>query len=255
MNKNKKIKSKNILFVAFTLILISTVIYIIIFFVRTYRDKKVDDETKKVFDNIVVKKEEGKSERILKLEELQKINSDIVGWITIDGTEINYPVLQTTNNSYYMTHNYKKEYYANGSIFLDKDYNWELPSSNLLIYGHNNNNNTMFQGLLNYKDKNYYIEHPNIKFTTNTDDAEYEIIAVFYSKVYYKNEENVFRYYYFINAEDESEFNSYVKNSIKASIYNIGKTAKYGDQLLTLSTCSYHTEDGRFVIVARKSLL
>ena len=193
-------------------------------------------------------------ERISKLQELQKENSDIKAWIEIENTDINYPVLQGKDNSYYMKHNYKKQYSTNGSIFLDKAYSWERPSNNLLIYGHNNKNGTMFQSLLKYESKKYYNEHPLIRFTTNTQDLIFEIFAVFKSRVYYKNEENVFRYYYFINAKSEKEFNEYVNNSKSASIYDTGKKATYGDMLLTLSTCSYHVEDGRFAIVAKCSL-
>lgn len=203
-------------------------------------------------DNLKVEPEEGKTEMMLKLEKLQSINSEIKAWIKIDETDINYPVMQTADNEYYMTHNYKKEYSANGSIFLDKDYDWNLPSTNLLLYGHNNKNGTMFEELIKYENKYFYEQHPIIKMTTNKEDSEYEIIAVFLSRVYYKTEKDVFRYYYFINAKNKQEFENYVKNSKKESIYDTGKTAEYGDQLLTLSTCSYHTEDGRLAVVARK---
>ena len=189
---------------------------------------------------------------MLQLEELKKQNNDIVAWLEIPNTKINYPVLQTSDNEYYMTHTYKKENSKDGSIFLDKDYNWDLPSSNLLIYGHNNRNGNMFEDLLKYEDESYYKEHPTIEFTTLDEDCTYEIIAVFKSRVYYKSEENVFRYYFFINAENEDEYNYYVEESKKASLYDTGKTAEYGEQLLTLSTCEYSQEDGRFVIVARK---
>lgn len=192
------------------------------------------------------------TERMLQIEELKKENEDIKAWIEIPNTKINFPVLQGSDNEYYMKHTYKKEYSKDGSIFIDKDYNWELPSSNLLIYGHNNKNGNMFQDLLKYEDENYYKEHPTIRFTTTTEDCEYEIIAVFKSRVYYKSEKDVFRYYYFINAETETEYNNYVTESKKASLYDTGKTATYGEQLLTLSTCEYSQEDGRFVIVARK---
>ena len=197
--------------------------------------------------------EENKSERMILLEELQKQNSDIVGWLQIENTNINYPVLQGEDNNFYMTHNYKKEYSKEGSLFLDKDYDWTLPSTNLLIYGHNNRGtNEMFTGLINYKDEDYYKNHKTIRFTTNTEDAEYEIISVFLSRVYYKSETDVFRYYYFINAENEQEFNDYVENSKKASLYDIDATAQYGDQLLTLSTCEFSQEDGRLAVVAKK---
>lgn len=197
--------------------------------------------------------EESKTERITKLEELQKENSDIIGWLQIEDSNINYPVLQGEDNSFYMTHNYKKEYSKDGSLFLDKDYDWNLPSTNLLIYGHNNRgSNEMFASLINYKDEDYYKTHKTIRLTTNQEDAEYEIISVFLSRVYYKSEKDVFRYYYFINAENEQEFNDYVENSKKASLYDIEATAEYGDQLLTLSTCEFSQEDGRLAIVARK---
>ena len=192
------------------------------------------------------------TERMLQVKELQKENTDIVGWIEVEGTNINYPVLQGDDNSYYMNHNYKKEENTYGSIFLDKDYDWSIPSSNLLMYGHNLQDGSLFHDILNYKDQSYYEEHPIIRFTTDEEDCEYEIIAAFYSRVYYKSEKNVFRYYYFVNAENEEEYNEFVNDAKEASIYDTGKTAEYGDQLMTLSTCSYHTEDGRFAVVARK---
>ena len=110
----------------------------------------------------------------------------------------------------------------------------------------------MFAELLNYKEESYYKEHPTIRFTTLAEDKTYEIIAVFKSRVYYKSEKDVFRYYYFINAESEEEYNNYINESKKASLYDTGKTATYGEQLLTLSTCEYSQEDGRFVVVAKK---
>ena len=194
-----------------------------------------------------------KTERMLQIEKLQEQNSDIVGWIEVEGTNINYPVLQGEDNSYYMNHNYKKEENTYGSIFLDKDYDWSIPSSNLLLYGHNLQNGELFHDILNYKDKSYYEEHPVIRFTTEKEDSEFEIISAFYSRVYYKSETNVFRYYYFINADNEEEYNEFIENAKESSIYDTGKTAEYGEQLITLSTCSYHTEDGRFAVVARKN--
>ena len=246
--KNNYIKIKIILIVIF----IIGIIYIGIYLYQCYKDKLNNSN---ILSNITINKEEitpTKTEKMLQLEELKKQNDDIVGWLEIEGTNINYPVMQTTNNEYYMTHNYKKEYSAEGSIFLDKDYNWDKPSTNLLMYGHNNKNGSMFQNLMNYKDEEFYKQHPIINFTTINEDKKYEIIAVFYSRVYYKNEKNVFRYYYFLNADNKEEFDYYINESKKASLYDTGKTAEYGEQLLTLSTCSYHTEDGRFVVVAKK---
>ena len=201
-------------------------------------------------ENTEEQKEE--TERMLQVKQLKEQNTDIVGWLEIENTNINYPVLQGTDNSYYMTHNYKKEKSKNGSIFLNANYNWNIPSNNLLIYGHNLGNGMMFQELLKYEKENFYQEHPVIRFTTAEEDAEYEIISAFKSRVYYKSEKNVFRYYYFINSESEEEYNQFVKNAKNASLYPIDATAKYGDQLITLSTCAYYVEDGRFAVVGKR---
>ena len=201
-------------------------------------------------DSVLVESQE--TERMIKVKELKAENSDIVGWLEIANTNISYPVLQGTDNEYYMTHNYKKQKSKNGSIFLTYEYDWTIPSSNLLIYGHNLNNGTMFQELLKYADQSFYNTHPIIRFTTTNEDAEYEIISVFKSRVYYKSEKNVFRYYFFVNASTEEEYKQFVDNAKKASLYPIDATANYGEQLITLSTCSYHTEDGRFVVVGKK---
>lgn len=250
IKKHFKINSKaKILRVFLILALIISVSILIIKLSHNNTDPLIEDIQK---DNSLP--QEGiETERMKKLKELQKENSDIVGWIQIDDSKINYPVLQTTDNDYYVRRNYKKEYSFDGSIFLDKDYNWNLPSTNLLIYGHNNKGSSeMFVDLMKYKDEEYYNTHKRIRFTTNKEDVEYEIIAVFLSRIFYKSETDVFRYYYFINANNEEEFNYFVENSKKLSLYDIEATAKYGDQLMTLLTCSYHTEDGRLAVVARK---
>lgn len=239
-NKNSK-KLVGIIFIIF-ITLIITIIYLYNKNNNILNDIVID--TTKIANN--------KTERMLQVEELKKENEDVVGWLQIEDSNINFPVLQGSDNEYYITHNYKKEKSKDGAIFLDKDYNWDIPSSNLLIYGHNNKNGNMFQELLNYKEESYYLKHPIIKFTTINEDSNYEIISVFLSRVYYKNEKDVFRYYYFINANNEEEYNNYVSESKKASLYDTGKTAKYGDQLLTLSTCEYSQVDGRFVVIARR---
>jgi len=221
---------------------------------NNYNYSKIINDMK--IDDSVILEAEGKniSEKTFKVRTLHNnINNDIIGWIEIENTKINFPVVQAKNNEYYLTHTYLKEESKDGSIFLDKNYNWNKSSSNFLLYGHNNLNGNMFQDLLKYEDESYYTEHPTIRYTTIYDDCIYDIIAVFKSRVFYKDEVNVFRYYYFINAENESEYNNYIEESKKASLYDTGKSAKYGEQLLTLSTCEYSQEDGRFVVVAKKS--
>ena len=244
--------NKKYIQIIFIIIFIISIFGVIYYFYNANKEKQV---YKEILNNIEIDEEQvtdERTERMLQVEELKKENQDIVGWIEIEGTNINFPVLQGTDNQYYMEHTYTKEYSKGGSIFLDKSYDWNLPSTNLLLYGHNNKNGTMFQNLLKYKDESFYKEHPTIRFTTINDDCQYEIISAFLSRVYYEDEQDVFRYYYFINANDEIEYNNYIEESKKASLYDTGKSSEYGEQLLTLSTCSYHTEDGRFVVVAKK---
>ena len=220
-------------------------------------DKKAEGnlvESRNLQEVEIEKEETNKdlTERMIKVRKLQEENEDIVGWIEIEDTNINYPVLQGDDNKYYLTHNYKKEKSQKGSIFLTKDYDWSLPSDNLLIYGHNIMNGLMFQDLLKYSDEEFYESHPIIRFTTENKDVEFEIFSVFKSRVFYKSEKNVFRYYDFVNADTEEEYNEFVEKAKESSLYDIDITAEYGEQLITLVTCSYHTEDGRFVVIGRE---
>ena len=256
--KKLRIKLKPRLFL--NIILIISIICNISFINIISKLKKEHKEdlnnTVKVSNEIKVEKnnyDNKENEVVSKVKKLKEENKDVIGWIKINGTNIDYPVLQGEDNDYYVTHDYKKQLTKKGAIFLDKDYDWTIPSSNILLYGHNNKgDNEMFSELLKYKDEKFYKENPTVKFATTEEEAEYEIIAVFLSRVYYKNEENVFRYYYFVNAKNEEEYNDFVNNAKKASLYDTGKTAEYGEQLITLSTCEYSQEDGRFAIVARK---
>ena len=234
--------------------LLTIICIVSIAFIINYIHKS-SKENQNILDDIKIdtdKITEETTERMLQVRELKKQYQDIVCWIEIPNTKINFPVVQGTDNEYYMTHTYKKEYSKDGSIFLDKDYNWELPSNNLLIYGHNNKNGNMFQDLLKYKEESYYKEHQRIRLTTEKEDKEYEILSAFLSRVYYKSEQNVFRYYYFVNAENQEEYNNFIEESKKASLYDTGVSAEYGEQLLTLSTCEYSQENGRFAIVAKQ---
>ena len=134
-----------------------------------------------------VKKETQETDRMLKVRELKKENPDIVGWIEIEGTNINYPVLQGNDDDYYLTHNYKKEKAKNGAIFLTSKYNWEIPSNNYIIYGDNKmTSDQRFSDLLKYADKDFFNNHLVIRFTTENDDKEYNIISAFKARVYYK---------------------------------------------------------------------
>lgn len=258
-SENKKTKKKKSKFKKFfRLILLLALIGCIIYYaINVSKIKNIQNENKGLL-NVEINKEslrDGKNqvtERMLQVQKLNKEYPELKAWIEIEDTVINYPIMQRNDNSFYINHDYKKEYSKWGALFLDKDFDWSIPSSNLLIYGHNFSDGLMFADLLKYRDEEFYNNHKKIRFTTIEEDVEYDILAIFNSRVYYKSEQNVFRYYFFVDAETEEEFDEYVNNAKKASIYKNDIEAEYGDQLLTLSTCDYSQEDGRFVVVARK---
>ena len=127
-----------------------------------------------------------------------------------------------------------------------------MESQNLLIYAHNMPNGTMFRDLMQYQQKNFWQQHPTITFNTLYKEQEYEVIVAFYDRVYYTWETGMFKFYQFIDPETEDEFNDGIAAMKEKELYDTGVTAQYGDQLITLVTCAYHTDHGRFVVVARK---
>lgn len=110
----------------------------------------------------------------------------------------------------------------------------------------------MFNSLLKYQQKEFYDEHPIIKITTDEIESEYQIISVFRSSVFYNDQKNVFRYYYYYNFENEYKYNEYINNCKRIELYDTNQTASYGEQLITLITCEYYEENARMVVVAKK---
>lgn len=188
---------------------------------------------------------------LAKYETLYKKNKKLIGWLKIDDTNIDYPVMQTVNNEYYLDHNFNQEYDKNGSLFLDKDCNAAFPNTNMIIYGHHMKSGKMFGNLNYYSKESYYKEHPQIQFDTIYEEGIYDIMYVFRSRIY-NEDEVVFKYYQFFDVNSEDEFYSAMDEMARMSLYDTGVTADYGDKLITLSTCDSSEEDGRFVVVAKK---
>lgn len=188
------------------------------------------------------------------LEEFKALlnkNQRLIGWLKIDDTNIDYPVMQTVDNEYYLSHNLNQEYDKNGSIFMDKDCDIVDPSTNYILYGHHMKSGQMFGNLDRYSSEKYYEEHPYIQFDTIYERGTYQVMYVFRSHVY-SEDEIAFKYYQFIDVNSEQEFDSYMQEMAEMSYYDTGVTARYGDQLLTLSTCDSQEKNGRFVVVAKK---
>lgn len=181
-------------------------------------------------------------------------NNEMIGWLSIEDTNINYPVVWTPgNNEKYLRKGFDGLYAEGGTLFLDEHCRAEEGNytANLMIYGHDMNDGTMFGQLYKYADEEYGKEHSTIYFDTLYERGEYQLLAAFYSKVYYTTD-TCFKYYKFFDAASEEEFDDYVSNVKQLAEYETGVTAEYGDTLLTLSTCSNHVENGRFVVVAKK---
>lgn len=270
MKNNKKRYSKKDVVIN-TILLICVICFVIsaVYLIKYFIDnKKSQDNIKQLQSYIHTKKEETTQTDITqvsfvyidgvkvqeKYEQLYRMNPDFLGWLSIEGTTINYPVMQNMqDNEYYIHRNFNKEYDGAGLLFMDVNcsMNPEKMTANHIIYGHNMRSGTMFASLLKYDSESYYMEHPIIQFSTIYEDAEYEVIAAFYSQIY-SEEEDVFKYYQFYDATTEEEFNNYIEHIKKLSTYDTGVEAKYGDCLITLSTCAYNDENGRFVVVARR---
>ena len=174
-------------------------------------------------------------------------NQDYIGWISIDGTNINYPVMQTpTNPDYYLKHGFDKSWSDYGVPYIDEACMMGI-SNNIVIYGHHMNDGSMFADLCNYTDEDFWRDHPTIHFDTLSSLGEYEIVAVFK----FNTNKETFKYNEWATM-NEAEFNEYMEEVHARQLYDTGVDAEYGDQLLTLSTCEYTYKNGRFVVVAKR---
>lgn len=182
---------------------------------------------------------------------LYEKNADMFGWLYIEGTSVDYPVMHTPDDpEFYLRTNFDGDYSVSGVPFIDSD--CFEGCGNYIIYGHNMKNGTMFNSILSYKDESFWREHPTICFDTMYQSGEYEVFAAFYSKVYNVDETAVFRIYDYADLSDEQVFNEFTQQVKKAAIYETGVSTSYGDEFITLITCSYHVNNGRFVVIAKR---
>lgn len=176
-------------------------------------------------------------------------NPDFVGWISVDGTQINYPVMQTPDNpDYYLKRGFDKSYSDYGVPYMQENCDPEQ-SDNRIIYGHHMKNGSMFSGLCRYESEDFYRAHRIIRFDTLAGFGEYEVLAAFCTVA---DAQQGFAYHRFIDAEDEAAFDGFIATCKSLALYDTGVTATYGDKLITLSTCEYSRADGRMVVVARR---
>lgn len=188
--------------------------------------------------------EEESQEQFRDLSELFTMNDDFVGWLCIPDTDINYPVMHTTDDpEWYLRRNFYGEYSESGVPFLD--FRCSLDSDNLIIYGHNMMNGTMFAGLQGYVQKDFCEQHPIIEFQTADGGAEYQVFAVAWIK---SNDD----WYKFVNADSTEDFNESVEKVADKSLFVVEEVPTFGSQILTLSTCYDSANNGRLLVLAAK---
>lgn len=237
--------------IVYTIITILLIGLVLISSYLIFKEKKQNEKQENTFEDlieIVEENIENQEERKIDINKLYEENKDIVGWLKIDSTTINYPIMQNINDpNYYLHRDFYKNYSSYGTPYMAKQCN--LNSDNIVIYGHHMKNNKMFGELEKYKSKDFYNNHKIITFTTLEKEYSYEIFAVFKTTVYTKN---TFRYYENINFENKKMYNDFINICKDKSLYQTDIEIKDKEKLITLSTCEYSNKNSRLVIVARK---
>ena len=179
-------------------------------------------------------------------------NPDMVGWVKINGTNINYPVMQTRENpDYYLDHDFYRNQSVYGCPYAQANCDVKTPSDNVIVYAHHMNDGSMFANLELFRSKDFWSTHKTISFDTLDNKANYDILAVFAIPVD-ETDKNTFKFYEFVNAYDPDHFSTFVAKCKALSFYETGVSAKYGDKLLTLATCEYTHDNGRLVVIAKR---
>ncbi|HEY5557986.1 class B sortase [Acetobacterium sp.] len=184
-----------------------------------------------------------KNSDTIDFEGLKALNPETVGWVSIEGTPLDYPVVQTDNNDYYLSHNFEKNPAIEGTVFLDAVCD-SKKSRNDILYGHYMRDETMFGVLWQYQDEAFLKEHNLIKYDRPSDSGEWEIFSVYTTEADYDYRQPEFA--------NDNDFISYMNRVKDRSIYDTGVVLNPTDSVLTLSTCIYTFDNARFVVHARK---
>lgn len=245
-------KDKSNIYVAILIFVIYFGVLIFLYshkLVRVIKYGKASEDVIKEINEVSKENQEVEDYMFLKIQDLFLENNDLVGYLIIPDTTINIPVMYTKSD-YYINRSFQKIYSRFGTPFIDKYNNIEPRDYNLIIYGHHNHNHNVFSDLDYYLDEYFYENHKTFTYYTLIEKEEYEIIAVFLSKVYYVTDK-VFKYYKFYNANNIDEVKYYEDNIKKLSIYNIDFNLNLDDKLITLSTCNNVEQNGRLVVIGK----
>lgn len=177
-------------------------------------------------------------------------NSDFVGWLHIDNTRIDYPVMSTPGEpEYYLYRAFDQTSSQSGTPFVGKDST--IDSDLFIVYGHNMKDDTMFGTLDRYAEQAFWEKTPSVSFTTICEEREYEIFAAVKTRVLYQDEPG-YRWYYQAGDLTGEAFDELIRYLRENALYDTGITPVYGEQIMILCTCSYQEDNGRFLVAARK---
>ena len=243
---------KKFLLYIIILLLVSVMLISSYFIFKELKQNKRQDEVIEEIVQIAENTEEKEDKNDIDLNELYKINKDLIGWVKIENTNINHPVMQSKIKNYYLRKDFYKNYSSYGTPFIAEECEINK-SDNIIIYGHHIRGRKMFGDLESYKSKNFYEENKIIDFYTlndkTTEKKQYEIFAVFKTPVYTSNE---FKYYNYINFNSEEEFSEFINKCKSKAMYDTNINPKYKDKMITLSTCEYSQRNGRLVVIAKE---
>lgn len=209
-----------------------------------------DDQYEKLEQ--IIHKDEAENESYAtageKYQSIYELNNDFVGWVYIPDTPLNYPVVQTKDNpEYYLRRDFDKKYSDYGVPFMDFKCTVD-ESDNIIIYGHNMLNKTMFSAVESYAKKDYWQQHPYVGFDTMNGFGTYEVAIC--ARIDLQNTD--FYYTDTVDFTTKRQFDDYIAKARAHAGYDTGVSLEYGDKLLLLSTCEYQYDDGRYIIIAKK---
>jgi len=256
-----RVEPITIFFIVFVILFLGSVSYLGFYYYQGNKNRKKQEDLNNLIDNILDEdKDKDKGDKKDRYESIRDEYPYIVGRVKLNyySKEKVLPVMQTKDDpEYFLYRDAKGKDSKWGTVFLDYRADIKKPSTNLILYGHSMEDLSMFGGLSVYKKEEYYKKYPTVKFETMYEkEAKYEIFATMNAKIYdINNSSKEFEYYNFIEAKNEEDFNNFVQNVKKMQCFDTGITPKYGDEILTLSTCdkSLYGDNGRFVVLAKKA--
>lgn len=280
-NDTPKAKAGKIVFLAALVILIVSIIILANYFVQQSRNKKLNEQLAEEHTNVITQAattvptetetevatttEPPPLETLASMESLLESNADTAGWIKVDGTYIDNVVVQAADNTFYLNHNFNGQKAQPGTVFADyrcvvNDYN-DKQSDNIILYGHNQADGTMFGTLNKYKVKSgytknfdFYLEHPTFTFSNLYEEYTYKIIAAFIIEVEPRHTRDgvIFDYHNYIKFGKTRTYDDFISNVMERTTINTGVDVREGDKFITLSTCSNEFEPSRFVVIGRR---